>query len=491
MGMDEAEGLANSRHGAMIAPAGCGKTQIVATAVAKYGGGRELVLTHTHAGVDALRARLVNLQVASKAYHIDTIAVLALRLAASFPRTAELLESRPRTSAEWNGVYAGARRLLALPPIQEIIRASYSGTYVDEYQDCTEEQHALVLGLMDVLPCRVVGDPLQGIFAFGKNAPVRWDEHVAASFIAVPGPTRPWRWEKRDNAELGNWLQDQRRELEAGCGINLGQAPSSVTRLSDADFEGVRKRCFELAGRSGETVVVIRAVNAQCHEQARLLSGLFSCVEPIDCQDLFSAAEGIAGAHGFERAAAVIEFASTCMTETSSALKSMKDAFLAGRSPNRNRCKHVDQLDALLAVASGDRMIDIVAALEAIRHLPETPSIFRRELLNEMIRALKATHLGEWPSLVDAAWEVRSRTRIMGRKLARCSVGTTLLVKGLEFDHALVLDADALDAQNLYVAITRGARTLTVVSKEALLRPKVRRRQPGSPPKSTQMTLGF
>jgi hypothetical protein len=44
-------------------------------------------------------------------------------------------------------------------------------------------------------------------------------------------------------------------------------------------------------------------------------------------------------------------------------------------------------------------------------------------------------------------------------------VGTTLLVKGLEFDHAVVLDADALDAKNLYVALTRGARSLTVVSR--------------------------
>lgn len=40
----------------------------------------------------------------------------------------------------------------------------------------------------------------------------------------------------------------------------------------------------------------------------------------------------------------------------------------------------------------------------------------------------------------------------------------TLLIKGLEFDHALVLSADELDARNLYVALTRGSRSLTVLT---------------------------
>jgi DNA helicase-2/ATP-dependent DNA helicase PcrA len=46
-------------------------------------------------------------------------------------------------------------------------------------------------------------------------------------------------------------------------------------------------------------------------------------------------------------------------------------------------------------------------------------------------------------------------------------------VKGLEFDNAVVLDADGFDAKNLYVALTRGAKTLTVVSMEMVIRPRV------------------
>lgn len=72
----------------------------------------------------------------------------------------------------------------------------------------------------------------------------------------------------------------------------------------------------------------------------------------------------------------------------------------------------------------------------------------------------------------DAAWIVRSRTRRAGRHLSRCVVGTTLLVKGLEFDHAVVLDADSYDAKNLYVALTRGSKSLTIVSRDSLLQPR-------------------
>ena len=51
-------------------------------------------------------------------------------------------------------------------------------------------------------------------------------------------------------------------------------------------------------------------------------------------------------------------------------------------------------------------------------------------------------------------------------------MGTTLLVKGLEFHHAVVLDADAYDARNLYVALTRGSNSLTVVSRGQIIQPK-------------------
>jgi DNA helicase-2/ATP-dependent DNA helicase PcrA len=56
--------------------------------------------------------------------------------------------------------------------------------------------------------------------------------------------------------------------------------------------------------------------------------------------------------------------------------------------------------------------------------------------------------------------------------MPRCAVGTTLLVKGLEFHHAVILDADALDTKNLYVALTRGSKSLTIVSRSRVIQPR-------------------
>jgi DNA helicase-2/ATP-dependent DNA helicase PcrA len=44
-------------------------------------------------------------------------------------------------------------------------------------------------------------------------------------------------------------------------------------------------------------------------------------------------------------------------------------------------------------------------------------------------------------------------------------------MKGLEFAHAVVLAPGALDKKNLYVALTRGSTSLTVISAQPVLHP--------------------
>lgn len=48
----------------------------------------------------------------------------------------------------------------------------------------------------------------------------------------------------------------------------------------------------------------------------------------------------------------------------------------------------------------------------------------------------------------------------------------TVLIKGLEFDHAVVLDADRHNVVNLYVALTRASSTLTVLSAGSAVTPR-------------------
>lgn len=55
--------------------------------------------------------------------------------------------------------------------------------------------------------------------------------------------------------------------------------------------------------------------------------------------------------------------------------------------------------------------------------------------------------------------------RYKGRPSGRSKlIETILLVKGLQFDHAIVLDADSLSTKKLYVALTREAKSLSIIS---------------------------
>ena len=99
-----------------------------------FSSGKELILTHTHAGVAALKYKLSCFGVSSGLYQVDTIAGWALRFAAHFPELSGLSTITP-TGEDWNQVYGAATKLLKGSPVREIVRYSYSGIYVDEYQD--------------------------------------------------------------------------------------------------------------------------------------------------------------------------------------------------------------------------------------------------------------------------------------------------------------------------------------------------------------------
>jgi hypothetical protein len=95
----------------------------------------------------------------------------------------------------------------------------------------------------------------------------------------------------------------------------------------------------------------------------------------------------------------------------------------------------------------------------------------RPAVLRACIRALQLCNGTEGLSLQDAAIRMREQNRLVGRPLPPRAVGSTLLLKGLEGDVAVVLNAAALDARNLYVAMTRGAKGLIICSPQPVLNP--------------------
>ena len=74
------------------------------------------------------------------------IASWALRLCLSYGGASGWSIEQP-AGGQWPELYRACAALLDHPFIRRIIRASCTGLYVDEYQDCSAVQHRLVLKL--------------------------------------------------------------------------------------------------------------------------------------------------------------------------------------------------------------------------------------------------------------------------------------------------------------------------------------------------------
>lgn len=165
----------------VVAPAGYGKTYTIAECL-KYCKNKQLILTHTHAGVAALKEKIKKSDVSADRYHIETITSFARKYVNSFNCSKKL---PVETDADyWKTVVELASNLVKVKPIMEIIRLSYTGLFVDEYQDCTFTQHSLIMNLSRIFPTRILGDELQGIFSFNKSDPiVNWSEDIPNDFV--------------------------------------------------------------------------------------------------------------------------------------------------------------------------------------------------------------------------------------------------------------------------------------------------------------------
>ncbi|CAN7495820.1 AAA family ATPase [Phenylobacterium sp. LjRoot225] len=454
----------------VIAAAGCGKTEQIMKA-AQHGGGRRLLLTHTHAGVDALRARLKDKGVAANSFHIDTIAGWCLRYAAAFPLRSGLAVAEPRSSRDWDAVYAAALRLLKSGAVDRVLTASYCGLLVDEYQDCGGAQHQVVEAISAVLPTCVFGDPLQAIFDFNGQKPVDWQGEVFPRFPLAGTLTKPWRWVKSNNSDMADWLAKTRPILEAGGSLDFGTVPACVKWASLPTSPGMRQgkiiaTCLTVMSRPGRLVLIDDPVNlnGRALMAKKLAKRGFSNIEPVDCKSVFSAAKKLEALGGSQRLNATMDFLSACVSDVGSKdfVKAVESRKIGGKL-GTTRFGALITLGVALGQSATDA--DCLALIEAFS-VRAGVHVFRREMLFAMKSALKMRIAGEATTLADALWHVQNRVRHAGRYIPHRSVGSTLLVKGLEFEHAVVVYSPNMSVRDWYVALTRATQTLTVLSPQ-------------------------
>lgn len=453
--------------GYVIAPAGYGKTHLIATAI-KLSTRRQLVLTHTYAGVHALKKKMQLMGVPTSLYHIDTVASWSLRMSLSFPATSGWNEAYP-SGKQWTELYLATAELMKRKFISRILSSSYGGFYVDEYQDCSNEQHLLVEAVAQLLPCRLLGDPMQAIFEFDK--PVDWDVQIYPYYDRLGQLEKPWRWDLVGAGALGQWLKEARELLESGKPISLtAPLPEGVTRINvDLDDYTNPKRFnfFYKAAEKDGAVIAIHAGDQlsknKTHGIARSLAGRFSSIEEIEGKDLASFIKKIEKqVKPNEKLKLAIEFSKKCMTAVEGVLSAAtKKGEIAKITKATKYPALASRANEYLADQSSK---NLSAFFEALKSNPET-STYRRDLLNRFIGVLRTQGDSGGKTLAEALQLYQQGFRNTGRPLRHDKIiGTTLLVKGLEYEHAIVLQADAMSAKELYVALTRGARSVTIVS---------------------------
>lgn len=455
----------------MTAPAGCGKTQLIADALGQHTDIRPvLVLTHTNAGVTALRARLQRGGVPGLAYRVSTIDGFAMRLAGKFPvRTgigARVLElANPNT--DYPAIRNAVHGLLRAGHIGDPLASTYSRLLVDEYQDCNAAQHAIVCSIAQILPTCILGDPMQAIFGF-RDPLVHWEREAQAAFPPVGELQTPWRWRLAGMEALGAWLLRARASLQAGQPVDLHGAPEGVQWVPLTPGMELQQRLAaartEAPNRDGRVLVIGDSMNVNGRHQLTMQTPGATAVESVELRDLVSFARqfDLASPQALRQLAA---FATSLMTEVGAAnLLARVETIRGGRA----RTPPTPAEAAAVAFMAAPSHAGSIALLQSLAD-QRGARVYRPEVLHCCISALRAA--GGEGGFMGAAIQARERNRHLGRPLGRRAVGSTLLLKGLEADVAVILEPERMTAQHLYVALTRGARRVVVCSATHLLAP--------------------
>jgi DNA helicase-2/ATP-dependent DNA helicase PcrA len=326
----------------------------------------------------------------------------------------------------------------------------------------------MVCELSRLLPTFVFGDPLQAVFGFAGIAD--WETDVARQFPLVERLDHPWRWERAGAGALGAWLIDARERLNNGVGIDLEQLPPGcewrpLSGDARRDAPVIRTATSYWQREAGTVLVLANPMNPRRHaDMARNGEGI-QVVENLDLTDVFQRVSRLDLAAEEERLRPLLDLADSVMTGMG-----VTQLFDRCDVLTRGRARTPPNADETTALAFRDNP-SWAQAREALSVWSTQPGrrVFRRDVLRLLLDSLHSVASGRHASLGAAAAAARERRRHQGRATSARSIGSTLLLKGLEADYTVLLDVENLSPADLYVAMTRGSRGMLVLSQERWL----------------------
>jgi DNA helicase-2/ATP-dependent DNA helicase PcrA len=339
---------------------------------------------------------------------------------------------------------------------------------VDEYQDCILPQHAIIDGLAEVLPTCVFGDPMQAIFGFAGPI-VDWQKDVLARFPLIVELDTPWRWINAGTKELGTWLLDARRILEAGGTIDLQTAPAQVQTIilkpADADAKRLMAARTKAATANGSVMIIGDSIKAASRHQVASQTPGATCVEAVDLKDLTDF--GMAFNPADPGALATLWELGTSLMNNLGGKATLQRIDTLRRGRARTAASPMEA--GLVAFLASPSFQSAHAALIQMRE-HDNVRVYRPDVLQRCLSALQTAATGSH-NLHEATIQERERFRHRGRPLFRRNVGSTLLLKGLEAEVAVILHPELMDARHLYVALTRASHRVVVCSTTEVLTP--------------------
>jgi hypothetical protein len=433
--------------------------------------GKALVLTHTHAGVHSIHRKMHDLGVPRHATHIGTITSLAFEIVRSYPRIADLVVPASPDWDESAKYVQAAARVLQNRHIRDVFALSYSHLMVDEYQDCSLAQHNFVKALTDAIPaCAVFGDRLQGIFGF-RDPIVDWTTDVLPAFPSFPVEFVPRRWADH-NQPLGEWLYQLREQLMPGSRLRFdADLPRGVVFVAST-LQQFELRSAALQQRApGETVVVIAPSDkTTARAIANKLSGVYTTMKDIGGKFM---AEALAELESLEPplyALWLAELAKKCFSGYSSL--NFNDTVLnrlqRSRATSDLRRPGLERtLAALDQIIANPTFHTISVSMLEIRSAKEG-RLHSREAWNDVAAALDRCGADADRCPTAELGTVRDRLRHGGRPSLPRVISRTALIKGLEYDHVIVANLQRITDQcNLYVALTRARKSVTIIGQNA------------------------
>jgi DNA helicase-2/ATP-dependent DNA helicase PcrA len=454
----------------LIAPAGFGKTHTITECLLKLplDSKKQLILTHTHAGVTSIKEKLKKLNVIYN-HEVETISSFIQRYVLAYNHNKKI-PSIEDSKNYYIFLNDSALRLFKSIIISDVIKATYSGLFVDEYQDCTKKQHEIIKILAELIPTRILGDFLQGIFEFNEptvdlTSTSEMDGFVQNSFEL----TQPQRWLNGNNITLGNELKSIREKLIEKKEIDLRLYKSiELYNYPPLDLHTPRTKYNELIWKllnSSSSLLVIHS-NTNSVEPRKKITQKFNnsltLIESIDDKLFYKVAKLIDELNKSNVEIKLRDISLLLFNKTEVNNWFNDKGFKRKVKPEEKRTIHKLK-DQLL-----DFKKNIKEVLITISTLPKF-KCYRPEILYSVLKAIEIAYI-ENIDCYNSMINHRNKIRRFGRKIEGKCIGTTLLTKGLEFDTVLILDAHNFKCpKHFYVAITRACNKLVIVTEKNTL----------------------